>query len=265
MPLSFLKKLIAAAVLGGATVFGLAIIGRAYIKSAPAPAPQPTIVIKPNNPSESLPQPQKISALAYAENTADPVANTGVKTLADKIAGELNRLNPNGPSLIDGKPAIAALKPEDLANKLISEEFKNFDYGEFKQPVDPKKLLILGDASPAAVQKYIRETESVIKRMLNDAAASQASSPPSVQDLSVFVEILDAASAKLYLIPTPKTLASWHGEEIALLNTEIRIFKALTDFDSDPLKALRAYAALPIMQNEADDLFERFVGFAKEI
>jgi hypothetical protein len=199
--------------------------------------------------------PGSFPSLLDDETTATSSENYTTR-LTDSIAKELIAKNPEGPSLIDGKPNINAIQPEHLIDGALAQEIATFDYHELKPAVHPSDLKVVPRDDVAAMTDYFKQLLQITTK--NHRHLPVDPKNPSAQDFAAFRVVSSNILDELYRLPVPKNLVGLHAEEISLVAAQNNIFTILANYDKDLLKSFLAIQAFSKINQDFVSLNERF-------
>lgn len=254
-----ISTLIGWLIIFGSLITSVFIVGKGALT---LPKPQPAETNAPNafEPvPASLPTPSQSETL---ETNIQPNGNepqNATQALAKLLAGQLIKNNPQGPALLNGERQLQALNPDSLIETALASELENFDYLSFKTYIPISQIKINPASDPITLQKYLGNFQAIIKNESEPFAINLEN--PSAQEFSKIAQVLETTINDLLNLPAPTPLAALHAEEISLLTAQKNIFTALAAADADPLKALLAAQAFPIINQELENLSEKFTEF----
>ena len=260
------KTLAALIIIVSSLFAGLFIIGKNAPRNAPkflldqkaeSPTPQPFLAealpaqFPRNSPEPALFESRNETALQNTDNAT--------QKLAQKIAAQILKDNPDGPFLTGGGSGIAALRPDALVDKVLSQEIENFDYAALRPEVKLSSLKTINANDANTLAKYLGDLQSLIKDDALTAAYSSADFTP--QGFKGLTKSLEEVITNLYALETPTSLALLHAEEISLLIAQKNIFAALANAEADPVGSFMAIQALAAVNDELQNLKKSFTDF----
>lgn len=122
------------------------------------------------------------------------------------------------------------INPEEVANRY--NNLTNLD-----EKADYSRIKIIND-KPGAAAAYLQDLEGIFNK--NFSPLGIKANDFSEKDIAILVDAYPAVINELYNLPVPKILAPIHENYISLAATQLNIFKALKNYNEDPLLALLA-------------------------
>lgn len=192
--------------------------------------------------------------LTQTEPTAEEISR--------KIALELSKLNPQGPSKISGVTGVNAIEPEEMLDRILANELTSIDFKDFEPRVDLDDLKIISDSNPKLAESYLKNFRTILEN--NFAGAKFDSETASVKDFQFLVSIYNKTISQFYSLNVPESLASIHLQEIKLLGIQRSVFEALANYEKDPVKAMVASQLLVELDEKFEVLKNEIVGFVNK-
>ena len=141
--------------------------------------------------------------------------------------------------------------PEEIANILGLGELgiKVFELPK----IDIFKFRITEDQNPSdALKSYSINFDSIIKKYGDDTVLSSAR--PDSNDFKVASEGIQKIIDELYKINVPKLISEIHAKQVSFLILQKEIYIALSNIQTDPVKALIGLEKLPLISEEISKL-----------
>ncbi len=242
--MSIFKKIIALSLLGGSIAIGILIIRDSHPKFS---LPESNLTAKSESPND----------LAVSE----PV-NVAVNTtseIAKNIAEELIKKNPDGPVDLDSGKGIGAVKPEELAGKVLSDQFSKLDLSDFNPQVNFSALRVVNSANKANSENYLKNFQAILKN--NFAALDIDFGHPTSEDFKRLAGAYQKSVSEFYSLLVPQGLASIHSEQIRLMSVQKSIFNSLAGYEEDPMKALVAIQLSKEVDKKLADLKSQIAAY----
>ncbi len=191
------------------------------------------------------------TATASAEKTVtQTITETLAKTIADK--------NPGGPETIDGKQWINALEPDQAVATILAEAEKNFNIDTLRPFIDAKTISVSSDNSRLALNTYAESLNAAFT-----AGAQKASSVPvattdneMLKNFSYLADAYDLTFAQAKKITVPSSFLPLHQKQLGLVGLKANLYRAISDFEKDPVAALMAINALDATETEMNRITE---------
>lgn len=229
--MSLIKKIFAVALIGGSLVLGFLIISDSR---------RPLVI--------ETKKTEGFDALAPRTESA-PLLKNSTKEVAQEIAEELLRRNPEGPALLENGSGIKAIRPDEIVGKIFSDRLENLDLSEFNPQINGNALKIIKSSDKKLAENYFKNFRAILQN--NFSKISADFSNPAAKDLRTLAAIYGKSIAAFYNLLVPEDLAGIHSEEIRLLSIQKAVFENLGNYEADPVKALVALQVL----TETDRLF----------
>lgn len=260
MRLSGKTVLYTALAAGFGSIVVLAALGK---ESAPdASGTAGTNVPRAESVSAFTPRPAPVPALAAAnpeELLAEP--DNATVNLSKKIAGELLRRNPDGPSLLNDLQTITVNSPDSLVEEIFSQELTTIDAAEFSPAARPDNLSVVAD-TPEAMDLFTEQFRAAFIALVNAPAITGR---PAPSELAPLAQLAANTAANLAAIPVPERLAPLLVNAIRFVKTYANIYGAIAGGEADPFRALVALQAWQLHKKELDDLYRtEIVSFLKQ-
>lgn len=137
------------------------------------------------------------------------------------------------------------LEPEEIANQFFDQQFKNkiedFNYEKFKPAILTENLRVIYKTDKQLSENYLKN----FKKILDDSAVNIQNQlkNPNLSDSSQLISFYQQTIESLYQLPVPENLLEIHKKELALLETQKRIFELTQNYEQDPLQAMLAFQA----------------------
>jgi|GEM_PF-2074908 len=162
--------------------------------------------------------------------------------LAEKIAAEIIAENPTGPQATEGGERIAALNPEELVQRALSETFSDLDVDDLRPTIKTNDLIIIQSSEARFAQAYFNSVNDIFKRSFPETLVINWDHPEQT-DTRAFVTAFGKTADDLYKVAVPQPLASLHRELLSLVIAQRNVFALLQDYQNDPAQAALAIEA----------------------
>jgi len=184
---------------------------------------------------------------------ADPAAPP--KNLTDTISDTLSeRLLQENPDTFD------ISNQQKFVSEALAAEAGQFNPDDLIEPVDETRVSILPENTQEGRQAYV---DGLIKILTNDlkGQSSETSGDPAGM-FSQLAQERASALGKIYgLQPTPD-LADLHRDILVLVGTQQNVFKAIADYEADPIKAILAAKFQTSIETSIKDIAGRLDAYA---
>lgn len=193
---------------------------------------------------KSLSEPLPKSSGIETKTTA-PSQNklNATEAFAAGIAKTLIQGNPNGPVPKDGSSFINALNPDIMVNTAISEAIDQIGYESFEVALPKLSITIVKTNSLSSLTTYFSELEKKLLQARDDIGTLGAS--PSQADFLKAALTVESLANSLKKITVPEPVSDLHLKLTSLLFTEVNIFKAIGNAETDPVRGIAALHLLP--------------------
>ena len=197
----------------------------------------------------------------FASNGASENLTDG---LTEGIKNALSLYNPNGTIDMNGQQKIGVPDPEALSENLLAEAAQKFDPNSLKPAVAEKDLKISNDNSKESLRNYFNS----FNRIINDSAAALSKETLSATEINPgqmeeFILMYNTAYKNLKIISVPSSLVKIHQQELELLGAKSAIYRALKNYEADPLLSILASENLEKFDQEFSNLDKEIAAFIK--
>ena len=183
----------------------------------------------------------KTPDLAAEENSTEE--------LVKKIAEELVNLNPNGPFTSENQQWINVEKPEDLINRVLSEELASFNPATLRASVDASIFNVSHDSAEGG-KDYAQSFQATVIEVLSNINSGREL---EIEKIPKIVTAYNELAKKLGNLPVPANLVAVHKKGVELLLTQRNILQKISEIDSDPAAAIIAIHLMPVVEKEIED------------
>jgi len=229
-----------------------------------APAPQPTTdgttqgtipAIGSNAFVEPLPN-DAVGATAVGD-TASNLTNT----LADSLASEIIKKNPDGPQDINGEVGITAPNVTVVATQALNDQSQNLALPDWERDVAAQHFTILDHYTPNDVATYNETIRALLdQRFVQSGIASLPSTNAATQDLTFAKIELDRALTTATNLRVPKQLAGFHAAFVRVLVYQRNMFALTMDWNDPARTALTLNAVEPNYERALAALTKEYDG-----
>jgi len=187
---------------------------------------------KQANASESLPQNHLVGT---------PSAEGATLEFAKKIAEDLIKKNPKGPSIANGEQFINGINPDTLVEQLLKDS--SLDIGSFAPTITLADLIIDNDVSQKAIKTYFSKLDILFQSTRKSLLAVKTTDP--LAQFYTSGEILGTLVTSLKNLSVPQVLQNLHKKQIEIIATEQNIFFAIGNAKTDPVTGITAFHLFP--------------------
>lgn len=233
------RKIISFGLIIGALIFGALII---FDKKM--------VVVSKNE--EQIPKSESANFLNKEVNK--PANSNSTETISKNIAQQLAALK--------NQTKIKAEKPEELANKIFSEQVTHFEFPDLNPEIKINDLKIVKSSDKKLAENYFKNRQAIIKNNLS--ILDLLLSNPSTEDFAKISKAYERTVSQFYNLIVPESLSANHREEIRLLTIQKNIFANLSNYGADPLKALVSAKLLPEVDHNLQNLAKLHSDFVKK-
>lgn len=152
--------------------------------------------------------------------------------LAQSLAKEIIKRNPNGPELLNDSSFIA-IPPEETLNRIIDERAAQFDPRELLAVVSDKDIKVSEGRSAKALERYLNESLTSVQDTLQKLALSKNGF--SEEDVKKLAAAYGEIAERLAALPVPLDFAPFHKKELELFLTQKNFLDAVLGYAEDPL------------------------------
>ena len=96
------------------------------------------------------------------DEATEQTTSAEINRLSQKISEEIIKLNPEGPSLIDGQQQINALEPDKLVQKVLEAELGNINYPDLNPSIEATALKIVKTADKNSWSNYLKNFRAIL-------------------------------------------------------------------------------------------------------
>ncbi len=227
MPINWVKKSIAAGLVGGGLLLAVLI----------------AVGGKENGNKITIKQPENSKPAAVGSLNLPPspiVEESLTQELSEKIGGDLLTRNPE---------ELANLNPQELVNQYIADGVSNFDYNGLKPVIADNQIKIINNSSSELIKEYLQKFDKITQNYFG-SVAGKITPEIKPENLSLLGEAYGKSIADLYQLAVPKNLSDIHKQTISILSAQYTAFKAVQNYQDDPLKALLSFQAITKLNEE---------------
>lgn len=181
---------------------------------------------------------ESVSAHATPERTANGAMKPGTnrtELLAQSLAKEILKRNPNGPELLGNSWSVSIL-PEEELNRIIDEQAAQFDPGTLLAVVPDEGIKIIKRRSAPELQRYFDQSLLGVRDTLQKLALPKQDF--SEADVKKLAAAYGEISERLAALSVPEDLAPFHKQQLALFLTQKNFFEAVLGYNDDPVGAM---------------------------
>lgn len=172
------------------------------------------------------------------------------------VVQELAEANPNGPENLAGESAFAAPSEEEFS-ALLNQHVGAVGADEFPEQIPLSEIDIIKKPSPEEVSEYLIAVADALKQTTaGDQLTRLQSLTPSVEVVNAALLVNERLQNRLGSLRVPIQLVNTHRSLLASLRNRIKMFKAVRNYETDPVKVL-AYEQ--VAQSVMDRDFQRFM------
>ncbi len=196
-----------------------------------------------------------INSISGGNQTAQAEENL-TKSFSQMIFEQIKEKNQEGLTKKDGETAISAPNEEVLSQELLDEFLSKNSSGEATSPyhprVDESKFKISQDVSSENQIQYLKNLENTTQKYLDGFDKTDVgvlneivenSDPSSAHELANLYETM---ASDYYQIIIPANWVDFHKALLSHFYSANSLWKAIADFEEDPL---RAYLASQLISN----------------
>ena len=195
-------------------------------------------------------------------NDSNEVINPQLSKISQRISEEIIKLNPDGPSLLDGQQRINALEPDKLVQKVLNSELGNINYPDLSPSIEIAALKIVKTSDKIVWENYLKNFRAILTNNFSSLKVNLKN--PTAKDFEALVGAYEKTLAQFYSLNAPEILAEVHKEEIRLMTAQQNIFASLANYEQDPLKAFVAGKMIGGIQNQFAVLNKKVTEFISE-
>ncbi|MFA5173168.1 MAG: hypothetical protein WC435_02100 [Candidatus Paceibacterota bacterium] len=163
---------------------------------------------------------------ASSRNFTDELA----KNVIQKVAEE---------NIENSGVGVIKLPDKTLINEAVETSLKNFNPESIKPEIKDGSLKISEDISVKAVSSYFSGFQEIL--MNNSSSVNSLNPETTVSNaLASLIFSYEKMIKEFYALSVPKSVVSFHKEEISLLSAKLLILKQLQNYEQDPLLTLLA-------------------------
>ncbi len=250
-----MKKLIGIAILLSSLALAIFILreNKPVAINTEAQTPFETLASIP----ETLPITTKIEAPA---KDALPEKNITLQ-VSQQIAEEFLKKNPNGPDLLSGENFVNAIEPEKLVENLVSGKLGDEALADFNPVITATELNLIPAKDKEALRAYLEKFNAVIQD--NAGGLNVDFSNPTAEDFDRIVRVGEKTIAAFYALPVPPPVINIHKEELRLLTIQRNIFRNISNYANDPLRAWVSIEMYQQNEKEFAELKQKIADFVK--
>ena len=246
-------------------VTGLGIAGAVFIiqsSTQPLAAENQPTAAQNNNPVTNQPFVEtltlKNSDLGI-NNTIDKIKNSSTEeNLTDLFTKEIGKTitenNPNGPTVIDGQKSLGVPDPDAITQDVLARAFQNFDPETLKPNIKESALRISQNNDVTSLTNYFKAFKQIIYEsaaLIPESVLKKELDSEAIEYLS---KMYESAYKKLFLLTVPSELLVIHKKELQLLSAKLSVYRAIKNYEQDPLLSLVAAQNLKFLDQEFSDL-----------
>lgn len=174
------------------------------------------------------------------ELTPPPSTDNLTDALAQNLARELIRGNPQGPQYIAGN--LSLLAPSGIRTQLVMlETVKNFEFHDAAEEITPEQIKTV-PPSPERIDKYLTNAQEIMwKTTASQEFKELLAKRPTLETPSVVQFTLAEAVKRFMSLEVPESLVPLHKRWTGMLKNQERVYEAIANYQSDPLKTIIAF------------------------
>ncbi|MDP3947346.1 MAG: hypothetical protein Q8Q41_01490, partial [bacterium] len=211
------------------------------------------------------------SPVLRAETTGEARTNTRkpgrnqTELLAQSLAKEIIKRNPNGPELVNDSSAIT-IPTEEALNRIIDERAAQFDPKQLLAVVRDEDIKIVAGRSAPALERYLDKSLVGVEDALQKLALPKNGF--SEEDVKKLAAAYGEIAERLAALSVPEDLAPFHKKELELFLTQKNFLDAVLGYAEDPLGTIvvAKYGDFYVQQTERNllDLEDELKKFSDE-
>lgn len=156
--------------------------------------------------------------------------------IAKQIAIEIAAQNPEGPESTEAGQRIAAINPEELAQKAFEGAFSNLKIDDLRPIVTDSELTIIKSSDTKSEEAYFNAVRRILA--VNFPSTLDINKvDPSKTDFSAFDSAFNKSITELRQTPVPLTVVSFQKSTISLLGALRNVFALVKNYEKDPFQA----------------------------
>ncbi len=178
-------------------------------------------------------------------------AKNQTELLAQLLAKEILKRNPNGPEVINDATFIT-VPTEEALNRIIDERVAQFDPASLIAAVPDEDLKTVAGRNTAALERYLDASLVGVRDTLQKITLPKNGF--SEEDVKKLAKAYGEIVTRLAALPVPEDLAQFHKQELELFLTQKNFLDAIVGYQEDPLGTIvvAKYGDFYVQQVERD-------------
>lgn len=270
--MAFPKKILAASLIGASIIIGIFLVGLgAYQKPSLKNVVSNNLLDKTAEKTarpelakgyeslESLPLKSEGNQVIVQNETVSEPNNATVnltQEFAKKIARQMIEKNPLGPALLGDTRQLNVVGPETFVDDFLAHGLSNLDTSILQPNIDIKSLKIIKAGGQTSQLTYLNELNRILRIGIGEIKFDPLHIPDSA-DFENLHSLAEKTYNQLLATYAPESLLSAHIKELEILGSFKNIFEVLARLEQDPLKAVVALRAIPLLNVEFANLNQK--------
>ncbi|MDD4761510.1 MAG: hypothetical protein PHZ25_00590 [Candidatus Pacebacteria bacterium] len=179
-------------------------------------------------------QSETLNKINNFESTSSSISKNFTAELAKNVIQKVAETN------IENSSVDAIKLPnKTLINEAVEASLKNFNPESIKPEIKDNSLKISDDTSVKSISSYFSEFQKIIVN--NSLSVNNLNSKTTVSNaLASLIFSYEKMIEEFYALSVPRSVISFHKEEISLLSAKLLVLKQLQNYEKDPLLTLLA-------------------------